>query len=126
MGTFSGLAAGRFHQLLYSGVKVPLLMLVTFGLCLPSFFVLNTVAGLRDEKIDAYHVGFVLGPRLNACGRMGHEHTQALQTDGRGHVVALFDNHRESAERLRGELAAAERTWQYQPFGRGIRGLRRS
>jgi single-stranded-DNA-specific exonuclease len=29
-------------------------------------------ARLREEKIDAYHVGFVLGPRLNACGRMGH------------------------------------------------------
>lgn len=29
-------------------------------------------ANLRDEKIDAYAVGFVLGPRLNACGRMGH------------------------------------------------------
>ena len=29
-------------------------------------------ARLRDEKVDAYHVGFVLGPRLNACGRMGH------------------------------------------------------
>ena len=29
-------------------------------------------ARLQDEKISAYHVGFVLAPRLNACGRMGH------------------------------------------------------
>jgi hypothetical protein len=53
MGTFSGLAPGRFHQLLYSGAKVPLLMLVTFALCLPSFFVVNTVAGLRDDFLEA-------------------------------------------------------------------------
>lgn len=49
MGTFSGLKAGRLHQLLYSGVKVPLLLLATFVLCLPSFFVINTLAGLRDD-----------------------------------------------------------------------------
>lgn len=49
MGTHSGLAPGRFHQLLYSALKVPLLLLVTFLLCLPSFFVLNTVAGLRED-----------------------------------------------------------------------------
>lgn len=29
-------------------------------------------SGLMDEKIDCQKVGFVLGPRLNACGRMGH------------------------------------------------------
>ncbi len=33
---------------------------------------LIAAARLNDEKIDAFHVGFVLGPRLNACGRMGH------------------------------------------------------
>jgi hypothetical protein len=49
MGTFSGLSPGRLHQLLYSGVKVPLLLLATFLLCLPSFFVINTIAGLRED-----------------------------------------------------------------------------
>ena len=33
---------------------------------------LITASKLDGEKIDSYHVGFVLGPRLNACGRMGH------------------------------------------------------
>ena len=29
-------------------------------------------AGLTGRKLDSYHVGFLLAPRLNACGRMGH------------------------------------------------------
>ena len=49
MGTFSGLEPGRFHQLLYSGLKVPMLLLVTFLICLPSFFVLNSAVGLRSD-----------------------------------------------------------------------------
>ncbi len=29
------------------------------------------VSGLKNQKIYSYHVGFVLGPRLNASGRLG-------------------------------------------------------
>ena len=29
-------------------------------------------SNLNSEKVDSYDVGFKLGPRLNACGRMGH------------------------------------------------------
>jgi hypothetical protein len=49
MGTFGGLAGRRALQPLYSGIKVPLLLLITFGLSLPSFFVLNTVMGVRGD-----------------------------------------------------------------------------
>ena len=36
-------------QALYSALKVPLLLLATVGLSLPSFFILNTLLGLRDD-----------------------------------------------------------------------------
>lgn len=29
-------------------------------------------ASLTGQKLDSFHVGFLLAPRLNACGRMGH------------------------------------------------------
>ncbi len=29
-------------------------------------------ANLTGKTLDSFHVGFLLGPRLNACGRMGH------------------------------------------------------
>ncbi|MFN3166548.1 MAG: single-stranded-DNA-specific exonuclease RecJ [Phycisphaeraceae bacterium] len=52
-------------------------------------------SNLRSEKIDSYHIGFVLGPRLNACGRMGHakEAVELLTT-------AAGDRARELAEQL--------------------------
>ena len=37
-----------------------------------SMLALLKSAGLAGEKLHAYHVGFRLGPRLNAAGRMGH------------------------------------------------------
>jgi hypothetical protein len=49
MGSFGGVTGGRALQLLYSAVKVPMLLLVTFAISLPSFFVLNTLLGLRQD-----------------------------------------------------------------------------
>jgi single-stranded-DNA-specific exonuclease len=53
-------------------------ILAHFGLAASSKSKLNGLraliasAGLTGQKLDSYHVGFLLAPRLNACGRMGH------------------------------------------------------
>lgn len=49
MGTFGGVAPQRLEQIAYSAIKVPMLLTVTFALSLPSFFVINTLLGLRDD-----------------------------------------------------------------------------
>jgi len=49
MGTFGGISPDRWLQMLYSAVKLPILLVVTFTICLPSFFVLNTLLGVRDD-----------------------------------------------------------------------------
>lgn len=49
MGSFCGIFGRRILQVIYSGVKVPLLLMVTFGLSLPFFFVINSLFGLRAD-----------------------------------------------------------------------------
>jgi hypothetical protein len=50
MGSFSqSWGEVRGLQMLYSATKVPLLLLVTFAISLPSFFVANTLLGLRTD-----------------------------------------------------------------------------
>jgi hypothetical protein len=49
MGCFGGWSEQRAGQVLFSALKVPLLLQVTFVLSLPSFFVLNTLLGLRED-----------------------------------------------------------------------------
>ena len=49
MGTYGGIAGPRIWQVVYSAVKVPFLFIATFALSLPSFFVVNTLLGLRDD-----------------------------------------------------------------------------
>jgi hypothetical protein len=52
MGLYS-LGHGRALQIVFSAVKVPILLLGTFAMSLPSFFVLNTLLGVRDDFRDA-------------------------------------------------------------------------
>jgi hypothetical protein len=49
MGTFGGFAGDRPLQIVYSAVKVPMLIAITTLLSLPTFFVMNTLAGLRAD-----------------------------------------------------------------------------
>jgi hypothetical protein len=49
MGTYGGLKGDRPWQLVYSAIKVPFLILTTFVLSIPSFYVINTLTGLRDD-----------------------------------------------------------------------------
>ncbi len=49
MGTFGGMSGSRAMQLVYSAVKVPLLIAAAFALSIPSFFVMNLLVGLRED-----------------------------------------------------------------------------
>jgi hypothetical protein len=53
MGSFAFDAPERMLQVLYSGIKLPMLLFSASLVCLPAFFVLNTVLGLRDDFIEA-------------------------------------------------------------------------
>jgi hypothetical protein len=47
-GAVMGAPAG-WTQVLYSAIKVPILLGVTFALSVPSYFLLNSLAGLRND-----------------------------------------------------------------------------
>ena len=48
-GGVMGAFGGRPWQVVFSALKVPLLLLATLGLSLPSYFVANTLLGLRSD-----------------------------------------------------------------------------
>lgn len=51
MGTLGELSGERAFQVIFSALKVPLLLGATFAVSVPSFFVLNTLFGLRDDFV---------------------------------------------------------------------------
>ncbi len=38
----------------------------------PSVKALCQIAGIKQENIDTFHIGYILGPRINASGRVAH------------------------------------------------------
>jgi hypothetical protein len=56
MGTFRGWDGQSqwFRQIVYSAVKVPLLLTIAFAISLPNFFVLNSLFGLRADFARAF------------------------------------------------------------------------
>jgi hypothetical protein len=49
MGSFAGHGSIRWTQILFSAIKVPMLLGISFVLAVPSFFILSSLLGLRDD-----------------------------------------------------------------------------
>jgi single-stranded-DNA-specific exonuclease len=87
-------------------------------------------AGLREKRVDAFHVGFVLGPRLNACGRLGSAGkaarllTLADEEEARSIAEGLCQDNEQRRETEKAVLAEAEQMVRQggedQPDRRGI------
>ncbi len=58
MGSFACNSLSRAKLIVYAAVKVPMLLLATTAICLPGFFVLNTLAGLRHAFVQALRAIF--------------------------------------------------------------------
>jgi len=68
-------------------------------------------ASLVGAKLDAYHVGFVLGPRLNAAGRMGHarlavEMLTGASAERSGEIARFLDGQNTERRKVQDEITA--------------------
>lgn len=92
MGSYSLTSPGRPLMMLYAGVKAPLLLGTTTLICLPAFFVLNTVLGLRSDfgrAVRAILAGqAALGVALASLAPI----TRLLYTSGVSYREALLVN----------------------------------
>jgi hypothetical protein len=90
MGLYS-VAHGRALQIVFSAVKVPLLLIGTFGLSLPSFFVLNTLLGVREDFGDALraHVQAQASLTLVLCSLAPFTLTWYASSDVYPHAILI-------------------------------------
>ncbi|MFN0059999.1 MAG: hypothetical protein ACKVX7_16190 [Planctomycetota bacterium] len=92
MGSYEFETVVRLKMLWYSAIKVPLLIFATSLVCLPGFFVFNTVAGLRTEfsaSLRAILAGqAALAAALAALGPL----TRVIYSSGVAYQSALLVN----------------------------------
>jgi len=72
-------------------------------------------AGLTGEKLDSFHVGFLLAPRLNASGRMGHARlaVEMLTTDDRekaNQIASYLEQQNRQRQAIEREILAQAMT----------------
>ncbi|MFG0257543.1 MAG: single-stranded-DNA-specific exonuclease RecJ [Phycisphaerales bacterium JB043] len=87
-------------------------------------------SGLNDDSISEEKVGFVLAPRINACGRMGHasEAVELLltQDESRAHQIARsmtsLNDERRATEQgiLKEAIAMGQEEGLHEPGVRGV------
>jgi len=69
------------------------------------------VAGVNHEDVSSYHLGFVLGPRVNAAGRLGSANgaLELLTTDNPEEARAMAEHlHKVNEERVRLQSQVAD------------------
>ena len=89
----------------------------------PGIAALREVGRLDGKAIDAHHIGYVIGPRLNAAGRMGHasDAVELLTTAGPEAALTIARNldaqnrQRQEIERAILDQAAAQVAETFDP-----------
>ena len=104
MGSFFMVSAERAVLVLIGATKVPMLVLVTTAICIPAFFVLNTIAGLREDwaaalrcvlaSQAAFAVALLsLAPAIRVTYWSGATHVWAILWNSTAFLVAAILAH---------------------------------
>jgi hypothetical protein len=117
MGSFALDRAERWLMVLFAAVKMPILLLGTTAVCLPGFFVLNSVLGLRQDFGRAF--GAILSgqaalavtllslaPVTRLCYDSGTTHRGAILFNAMVFLLATGVAQEVTRRRYRGLIAA--------------------
>ncbi|MDR4496686.1 MAG: DHHA1 domain-containing protein [Candidatus Scalindua sp.] len=78
----------------------------------PGINALKEVAGLKGKNIDSSHVGFCLGPRINAAGRIGNAkmgvEMLTARSEKKAQEIALYlDNENKKRRKIQNDILAS-------------------